>query len=331
MPPTSARAGLFADAAPVKRAGDVVVALAGATVGRLETVLTGATGVVGVGCTTGGAEEGGELAGGAGGAGAGGAGDGAGGAQLAHVAGGELAEYCEALKVPGITGAGDDDVQAPQVVGEDAAGDDTGAAGDDGQGPHVVDEVSGVGETGITVVWELVVVLTSVLVDQTPQEVLLATGVAETGVELLLSGATGVDDHTAHVSDDEELLAGVEGLTGVKLGVVSTLLGTTGDDNVSQVPQDEVAGVVSGEDGVEDMSSQLPQDELGKVLEFPSQLPQDEPAPGAPSSGAPLPLPWLPRLPEAPCLSRLSTTPAITELARTSRTNDLFTMLATCR
>jgi hypothetical protein len=121
MPPTSARAGLLADAAPVKMAGDAVLALVGAMVGRLETLLMVAT-VVGL--MADGAEEAGELAGGAGAA------EEDAGAQLAHVAdeeaAGGCAEYCDALKMP------------------------AGVA-DDGQGPQVVGEVFDVGETATVV------------------------------------------------------------------------------------------------------------------------------------------------------------------------------------
>jgi hypothetical protein len=215
--------------------------------------------------------------------------------------------------------------------------------------------------------------------DQTSQAVLLEAGVAGAGLELLLLGPTGEDDHTPHVSDDEELLVVPEGFTGVELGVVFVLLETTEDDDhtahvsddeelllemtgergveepiedVSQLPQDEVAEVVlliaTGEDGVED-APQLPQEVDGdkevfaitaEVLEFPSQLPQDE---AGVASDAPFPLPQgeacaeagavcqLPQLPEAPCLSRLSTTPAMTELTKASRTNELFTILASRR
>jgi hypothetical protein len=75
----------------------------------------------------------------------------------------------------------------------------------------------------------------------------------------------------------------------------------------------------------------------GEALDCPSQLPQDE---DGVSSDAPLPLPQdeasaaagvacqLPQLPESPCLSCLSVTPARTELAKASRTNEPFTILA---
>lgn len=86
------------------------------------------------------------------------------------------------------------------------------------------------------------------------------------------------------------------------------------------------------------MVPQLPHEADGddEALECPSQLPQDEE--GVPSD-APLPLPQddasaaagvvcqLPQLPESPCLSRFSATPARTELVKASRTNEPFTIL----
>jgi hypothetical protein len=57
----------------------------------------------------------------------------------------------------------------------------------------------------------------------------------------------------------------------------------------------------------------------GDVLEFPSQLTQDEDRAVCQS----------PQPPGPPCLSRLSTTPAKTELAKARRTSELFTILAT--
>jgi hypothetical protein len=122
MPPISASAaGLWADAAPpVKVATAAVLALVGATVGRLGTLLivVGTIGVAGatdeahvVGLLAAGAEEAGELAG---------------GAQVAHVVGAEAA-------------------------GAEATGEDTGTTYDDDQGPQVADDAFAV-ETGIAVV-----------------------------------------------------------------------------------------------------------------------------------------------------------------------------------
>jgi hypothetical protein len=152
--------------------------------------------------------------------------------------------------------------------------------------------------------------------DQTPQEVPLE--------------ATGDDDHTPHVPEAGLLLP--VGLTGVELGVVFE----EGVTDVPQLPQDvEADGLLTdtGVYGDEEVFSAT-----GDVLEFPSQLPQDE---DRAASDVALPLPQdppgvpagavcqSPQLPEPPCLSRLSTTPAKTELAKASRTNELFTMLAT--
>jgi hypothetical protein len=74
MAPTRVRAGLLADAAPVKVAGEAVFALVGGTEGRLEMVVMAAVVVGGVE---------------AGGAGA--TDDDTGGAHVAHVAGEEAA------------------------------------------------------------------------------------------------------------------------------------------------------------------------------------------------------------------------------------------------
>jgi hypothetical protein len=81
IPPTRARAGLLADAAPVKVAGAAVFALVGGAEGRLEIVVMAGMVVEGLGV-----EE----------AGAGATDDDAGGAHVAHVAGEEA------------TGAGDE-------------------------------------------------------------------------------------------------------------------------------------------------------------------------------------------------------------------------------
>lgn len=114
--------------------------------------------------------------------------------------------------------------------------------------------------------------------DQTSQAVVLEAGYTGAGLELLLLGATGDDDQTAHVSDDDKLVV-AEGLTGVELSLEATgdedhtphvmddaegvLLDETGEtgvfellEDVPQTPQ-EVAGVglllAAGEDGVEDV------------------------------------------------------------------------------
>ena len=140
------------------------------------------------------------------------------------------------------------------------------------------------------------------------------------------------DDQTPHVSDEVGLALFV-GITGVELGVVIE----EGVMDVSQLPQD-----VEVEDGSLTDTGVYGDEEVisatGDVLEFPSQLPQDE---DRAVSDTALPLPQdsagvpaeaacqSPQLPEPPCLSRLSTTPAKTELAKASRTNELFTILAT--
>ena len=140
------------------------------------------------------------------------------------------------------------------------------------------------------------------------------------------------DDQTPHVSD-EVGLALLVGITGVELGVVIE----EGVMDVSQLPQD-----VEVEDGSLTDTGVYGDEEVisatGDVLEFPSQLPQDE---DRAVSDTALPLPQdsagvsaeavcqLPQLPEPPCLSRLSTTPAKTEPAKASTTNELFPILAT--
>ena len=140
------------------------------------------------------------------------------------------------------------------------------------------------------------------------------------------------DDQTPHVSDEAGPVLPV-GITGVELGVVIE----EGVMDVSQLPQD-----VEVEDGSLTDTGVYSDEEVisatGDVLEFPSQLPQDE---DRATSDVALPLPQdsagvpaeavchSPQLPEPPCLSRLSTTPAKTELAKASRTNELFTILAT--
>jgi hypothetical protein len=140
------------------------------------------------------------------------------------------------------------------------------------------------------------------------------------------------DDQTPHVSDEAGLVLPV-GITGVELGVVIE----EGVMDVSQLPQDVEVGdgplTDTGVYGDEEVISAT-----GDVLEFPSQLPQDE---DRAVSDIALPLPQdsagvsaeavcqLPQLPEPPCLSRLSTTPAKTEPAKASRTNELFPILAT--
>ena len=103
------------------------------------------------------------------------------------------------------------------------------------------------------------------------------------------------DDQTPHVSDEVGLLLFPVGFT------------ETGATDVLEVAQDVEAG-----DG--EVSSAT-----ADVLELPSQLSQDE-------DGA---VCHSPQLPGPPCLSRLSTTPAKTELAKARRTNELFTILAT--
>jgi hypothetical protein len=140
------------------------------------------------------------------------------------------------------------------------------------------------------------------------------------------------DDQTPHVSDEAGLVLPV-GITGVELGVVieEEVM------DVSQLPQD-----VEAEDGLLTDTGVYGDEEVisatGDVLEFPSQLPQDE---DRAVSEIALPLPQdsagasaeavcqLPQLPEPPCLSRLSTTPATTEPAKASRTNELFPILVT--
>ena len=140
------------------------------------------------------------------------------------------------------------------------------------------------------------------------------------------------DDQTPHVSDEAGLVLPV-GFTRAELGVVSK----EGVTDVSQLPQE-----VEAEDGVVADTGVYGDEEVfsatGDVLEFPSQLPQDE---DTAASDIALPLPQdsagipaeavcqSPQPPGPPCLSRLSTTPAKTELAKASRTNELFTILVT--
>jgi hypothetical protein len=99
------------------------------------------------------------------------------------------------------------------------------------------------------------------------------------------------DDQTPHVSDEAELLLFPVGFA--EEGVVLTDTGVYDDEEVFSATAD--------------------------VLEFPSQLAQDE--------DRSLPC-QLSQLPGSPCLSRLSTTPAKTEVAKARRTNELFTILA---
>ena len=118
------------------------------------------------------------------------------------------------------------------------------------------------------------------------------------------------DGQTPHVWDEAGLLLFPVGFP--EKGVTEADTGVYGDEEVSSA--------------------------TGDVLEFPSQLPQDE---DRAVSDTALPLPQdsagvsaeavcqLPQLPEPPCLSRLSTTPAKTEPAKASRTNELFPILAT--
>ena len=211
IPPTRARAGLLADAAPVKVAGAAVLALlVGALEGRLETVL-----MVGTMVVAGATEE----------------------AQVVGLVAGELA---------GGAGAAEEDAggaHVAQVDGEEAGTGTTGEdAGADDQGPQVVDDVFA-GMTGTVVVCMLVAVQTVVLVlvvadedDQTPQAVLLETGETETGLDLLLLlDATDDEVHGPHVSE-EELLLGTVGFAEVELEVVFAEEGVDDD----QTPQDVV-------------------------------------------------------------------------------------------
>jgi hypothetical protein len=177
----------------------------------------------------------------------------------------------------------------------------------DGQGPQVAGEVAA--EAGTTVVKTFVAVITTVLVlvvvdedededDQTPH-VSDETGLAL----LLLPEATGDDDRTPNVPE-AGLLIPVGTTEEAEYGVL-TDTGVYGDEEVSSA--------------------------TGDVLEFPSQLPQDEDRAPLPHDSAGVLAEaacQLPQLPESPCLSRLSTTPAKTELAKASRTNELFTILA---
>jgi hypothetical protein len=152
-----------------------------------------------------------------------------------------------------------------------------------GQGPQVAGEVDAV-ETGTAVVWTLVVVKSTVLVVVVEYE----------------------DDQTPHVSDEGLVLP--VGFTGAELGVV----GEEGVMDVSQLPQD-----VEAEDGLVSDTGLCGADEVfsatGDVLEFPSQLPQDE---DRAASDTALPLPQdsaggpagaicqPPQPPGPPCLSR---------------------------
>jgi hypothetical protein len=113
------------------------------------------------------------------------------------------------------------------------------------------------------------------------------TFVAVTNTVLVLV-VVDEDDQTPHVSDEAGLLLFPVGFT--ETGATDV---EAGDGEVSSATAD--------------------------VLEFPSQLAQDE-------DGA---VCHSPQLPGPPCLSRLSTTPAKTELAKARRTNELFTILAT--
>jgi hypothetical protein len=105
------------------------------------------------------------------------------------------------------------------------------------------------------------------------------------------------DDQTPHVSDETGLALLLPEEVGLLLPIADTKEAENGVTD-------------AGVDVDEEVSSAT-----GDVLEFPSQLPQDE-------DRAPLPQP-----PESPCLPRLSTTPAKTELAKARRTNELFTIL----
>ena len=122
------------------------------------------------------------------------------------------------------------------------------------------------------------------------------------------------DDQTPHDSDEAGLVLPV-GFTGAELGIACE----KGVMDVSQLPQD-----VEAEDGLLTDTGVYDDEEVfsatGDVLEFPSQLPQDEDR--AVSNPRPQP-------PGPPCLSRSSTTLAKTELAKARRTNELFTILAT--
>lgn len=115
------------------------------------------------------------------------------------------------------------------------------------------------------------------------------------------------DDQTPHVLDEAGLLLFPVGFTGEGVRLADT--GVYGDEEVSSATAD--------------------------VLEFPSQLPQDEDravsnvALPLPQDSAGVPACQSPQLPGPPCLSRLSTIPAKTELAKARRTNELFTILAT--
>lgn len=119
------------------------------------------------------------------------------------------------------------------------------------------------------------------------------------------------DDQTPHVSDEPGLLLFPVGFT------------DKGVTDVTELPQG-----VEVEDG--EVSSAT-----GDVLEFPSQLPQDEDRAVSnpwPQDSAGVPAEAVcqsPQPPGPPRLSRLSTTLAKTELANARRTNELFTILAT--
>jgi hypothetical protein len=141
----------------------------------------------------------------------------------------------------------------------------------DGQGPQVAGKVAAEAET--TVVRTFVAVATTVLVLVDVDK----------------------DDQTPHVSDEVGLLAAETEKTGLAL-VLLEATGTEVEDGLTAT-------------GVYDVEEVSPA--TGDVLEFPSQLPQDEDR---------APLSQLPRL---------STTPAKTELAKARRTNELFTILAT--
>jgi hypothetical protein len=148
--------------------------------------------------------------------------------------------------------------------------------------------------------------------DHTPHdsydEVLLVVVEGFTEVELGLE-ATGVDDHTPHDSYDEVLLVVVEGFTEVELGLEAT----ADEDHTPHVSDEGGLLVVASEDGVE-----YPQDEDGVESDSPFPPPQDE---AFVAAGA---VCQLPQLPEPP---RFFTTPPRTQLAKASRTNELFTMV----
>ena len=116
------------------------------------------------------------------------------------------------------------------------------------------------------------------------------------------------DDQTPHVSDEAGLLLFPVGFP------------EKGVTDVSDVEVEDGLLADTGVYGDEEVSSAT-----ADVLELPSQLAQDE---DRAVSNVSFPL-QSPQLPGPPCLSRLSTTPAKTELAKARRTNELFTILAT--